>query len=255
MIVAATLLVLALLDPTTPETSSMPPQAPSTPPPTIVRLKSTPFCQAMRDDVFHVVQGLLINDSVIDGGQLLLGKWAHDSVAAGSSVRGGGPKMDAYQIGQITHQAAQNLDLVRALLEKVDHAIAGKNTPDGRDLASIQQALQKVVDAQERSLNILSGTYETASLYQLLARNDPTASAVNPSTSAPAGPELGDPILPTTPGVTPPPTIGLSGKGSLFSSTPIGQIASGLDVSRHLTGDAESTVLGVVQSGVDRCRE
>jgi hypothetical protein len=208
----------------------------------------------MRDDVFHAVQGLRINDAVIDGGQSLLGKWAYDSVASGSSVRGGGPKMDAYQVGQVVHQAAQNLDLVRALLEKIDHTIGSKNTPDGRDLASIQQALQNVVNAQERSLNILSGTYETASLYQLLGKSDPAANAVT-SANATAGPELGDPILPTTPGVTPAPTIGLSGKGSLFSSTPIGQIASGLNVSRHLTGDAEDKVLGAVQSGVDRCRE
>jgi hypothetical protein len=48
-----------------------------TPPRTIIRIKSTPFCQVFRDNTFHAVEGLRINDQVIGQGRIVFAKWAY----------------------------------------------------------------------------------------------------------------------------------------------------------------------------------
>jgi hypothetical protein len=58
----------------------------STPPPTIIRIKSTPFCQVFRDNILQAVEGLRFNDRVISEGKSTLSKWAYDSVLENSRV-------------------------------------------------------------------------------------------------------------------------------------------------------------------------
>lgn len=69
---------------------------PQTPPPTIIRLKTTPFCQIFRDNVFKAVQGLRVNDLVIDQGRSILSKWAYDSVTEENTAYGEWPKLVAF---------------------------------------------------------------------------------------------------------------------------------------------------------------
>ncbi len=225
---------------------------PSPTPKTIIRLKSTPFCTVFRENLFHAVQGLRINDLVIDQGQSVLAKWAYDSVVDKSKFGGASRKMDQYQLGQVVGQAAHNLQKVYALLNDPDRFPTTPQTDADRDLLAMKATLQAVADSQERSINILSGTYETAALYALLSLQDPTITAQQ-TQSSPAQPkELGDPVF-TSPGSIPPPTTAQSARGSLFSATPIGQIHAAVVIAQKITGGVEDSVVDVIAPGVERC--
>jgi hypothetical protein len=85
--------------------------APSaTAPPTIIRVKTTPFCQVFRTNIFEVLQGLRINDTVIDQGRMVLAKWAYDSVVDQPHLDSGGAslRLDQVQLGNVVTQAAHN---------------------------------------------------------------------------------------------------------------------------------------------------
>jgi hypothetical protein len=234
-----------------------------TPPPTIIRLKTTPFCQVFRDNVFKAVQGLRVNDLVIDQGRSILSKWAYDSatesntaygeVAETSSIRGPRVKMDQYQMGQIVSQTAHNLTRVYALLNDPDRFPKNPQTSADRDLIAMKETLQAVADAQERSLNIFSGTYETAALYSLLSLGDQTASALRPAGVGDKDLDLGKPILPA-PGISPLPVAASQAHGSLFANTSVGRISTAVGINQRLTDNAEDHVTDAVMPGVDRCR-
>jgi hypothetical protein len=223
-------------------------------PQTIIRLKTTPFCTTFRENVFHAVQGLRVNDLVIDQGQSVLGKWAYDSVV--DKGRGGGAsrKMDQYQLGQVVGQAAHNLQRVYALLNDADRFPSTPQTNADRDLATMKAALEAVADSQERSLNILSGTYETAALNALLSLGDPTTGALRTGGSVDKPVELGDPVF-TSPGSIPPPTTASSVRGSLFSGTPVGQIRTAVVITQKITGSVEDHVDAAIVPGVQRCSD
>lgn len=224
------------------------PSATVTPPPTIIRLEATPFCQTFRENVFHALQGLRINDLVIDQGQGVLAKWAYDSV-----VRGGGVKMDQYQLGQIVGQAAHNLQRVYGLLNDQDRFPTRPQTSGDAELIAMKARLEAVADAQERSLNLLSGTYETAALYALLSLGDNTAGVLGTASVGDKTLELGDPVF-TSPGFSPPPTAAAQAHTSLFGSTPIGRISTAVTISERITGNVEDRVTDAVTPGVNRCR-
>lgn len=223
-----------------------------TPPKTIVRTKSTPFCTVFRENVFRAVQGLRINDSVIDQGQSILAKWAYDSVVDKGKINGGSRKMDHYQLGLVVGQAAHNLQLVYALLDDPSRFPAGPQDDSGRDLATIKATLQAVADSQERSLNILSGTYETQSLNALLSLGNAAAGTIQQASISNKELELGDPVF-TTPGYIPPPTSSSSAHASLFGSTPVGKIRQGVVIAQEITGSVENRVAGAIAPGIARC--
>lgn len=224
-----------------------------TPPKTIIRIKATPFCTVFRDNVFHAVQGLRINDLVIDRGQSMLAKWAYDSIVDRGKINGGSRKMDQYQLGQAVHQAAHNLVRVYALLNDSNRFPQAPQTDADRELLKMKAVVQAVADAQERSLNILSGTYETAALNALLSMGDNTAGALQQGSIADKELELGDPTF-TSPGYVPPPTAASSPHASLFATTPVGRIHTAIVISQQITGNAEDRVGDAVAPGFDRCR-
>jgi hypothetical protein len=240
-----------------------PPSVSPTPPKTIIRIRSTPFCTVFRENVFHAVQGLRVNDFVIDQGRSLLAKWAYDSVADSGRFGGAGRKMDQYQLGQVVNQAAHNLERVYALLNDPDRFPAPPQNDADRDLLALKATLQAVADSQERSLNILSGTYETAALYALLSLGNGAAEALKTGSTPDKSPELGDPVF-TSPGYIPPPSASnthgslpsaSSTHGSLFASTPIGKIQTAVVITQQITGSVEDRVDATVSPGVERCTD
>jgi hypothetical protein len=91
---------------------------------------------------------------------------------------GASRKMDQYQLGQVVNQAARNLERVHALLNDPDLFPTTRQNDANRDLLAVKAALQAVADSQERSLNMLSGTYETAALDALLSLGNGAAEAL-----------------------------------------------------------------------------
>jgi hypothetical protein len=218
---------------------------------TIIHLKTTPFCDVFRDNVFHAVQGLRGNDGVIDQAQLVMAKWAYDIVA--ESGNGPSVKMDQYQLGLVVQQVAHNLQRVRELLNDPQRFPQPPQNDGDRDLLKIQATLQSVADSQERTLNILSGMYETSALNALLSLGNNTGGALQQGSIADKNIALGDPIF-TSPGYSPPPTFSVSKHASLFASTPVGRIHTAVIISQRLTASAENQVMPAITPGITRCR-
>jgi hypothetical protein len=229
--------------------------APSVTPPapkTIIRIKSTPFCTVFRENVFHAVEGLRVNDVVIDQGQLLLSKWAYDSIADTGKFQGPSLKMDQYQLGEVVHQAAHNVQRVYALLNDPQRFPQTPQDDAARDLIKMKAVLQAVADAQERSINILSGTYETAALLALLSFGNNTVGALQQGSSPDQNLQVGDQVF-NPPGYLSPPASAAPAQTSLFASTPIGRIRSAVVISQRITGGVENNVADAVISGIKRC--
>ncbi len=246
MIAGAILLVLAQA------ADTAAPNPASSPLKTIIRIKTTPFCDVFRENVFHAVQGLQINDDVIDEGQSVLAKWTYDSEADGGKLNGASVKMDRYHLGQVAYQAGTNLRRIYALLNDPDRFPATPQNDADRELLKMKATLKAVADAQERSWNILSGTYETAALYSLLSLGNNTAGALQQGSITDKDLELGDPVF-TAPGYITPPTTASSPHASLFASTPVGRIHTGVIISQRITGVVEDQVADAVKPGVERC--
>jgi hypothetical protein len=251
---------LSLLLAQVPATQPSPSPAPLK---TIIRIRSTPFCTVFRENVFHAVQGLRINDLVIDQGRSVLAKWAYDSIADSGRFGGASRKMDQYQLGQVVNQAARNLERVHALLNDPDRFPTTPQNDADRDLLAVKATLQAVADSQERSLNILSGTYETAALDALLSLGNGAAEALKTGSTPEKSLDLGDPIF-SSPSYIPPPSSSdahgslpsaSSAHGSLFASTPVGKIQTAVVITQRMTGDAEDRVGAAVTPGVERCSD
>ncbi len=259
------MMIPALLLPLTLQVAQGPAPSP-TPPPTIIRLKVSPFCKVFRENIFEAVKGLRINDVVIDQGRAVLAKWAYDSVVdqPHNGIGGKSLQLDQVQLGFVVTQAAHNLHKIYDLLN--DPALFPKDprTEEDRDLAVMKARLQEVAAAQEQSLNLLSGIYETSALNYLLSRGSnvppgmgaPISNAGAPSdamsTSSGGSIDLGDPIF-KTPGVIYPPNFTSQKGASLFAGNPVGRVDSGVAVTQRLTGAREVGVTAAVLPGVDRC--
>lgn len=229
------------------------PAASPTPPPTIIRIKSTPFCQAFRDNILNAVIGLRYNDRVIDESKSTLSKLAFDSVAEDPRVSTAGLTMDQYQLGQLVHQVAHNLVHIYALLDDPNRLPKNPRTDADRDLAQMQASLQFIADAQARWLNVISGTYESAALNDLLSRDSGIAVVLQRGGTSSQQRNLGDPIFPS-PGDSTLPVAAAQADGTLIGSAPAGRMATAISTDKHDMGALQDLVTGAVMPGVTRCR-
>jgi hypothetical protein len=165
----------------------------------IGHVRSSALCTALRRDLFPAVEGLRINDALIDRGQAILIRGAKDAAAyaadasltngdggdpfaqeaganAGSaSATGGGSaasEMDGFQLGIVTQNLAKNLDKVERFLDDPRTFPGTPTSDDQRALALAKSRLEDVVTRQRASLNILSGTAETNAANDLKSRRD-----------------------------------------------------------------------------------
>jgi hypothetical protein len=222
----------------------------------IIRVHSTAFCTVFRENVFHAVQGLRVNDAVLVEGNRFLDAEARDAVLDPASSKhgagfGSAGQLDKFRSGQAAHAVAENLTKVFQLLSDPDRFPANPQSDAERDLATMKKRLLAVAEAQQQSLNILEGAYESSSLDDLVSRGTGAGAAL--ALPTPNTVELGDPLLHAG-GPTPlPVTPAVSKTGSLYATKPIGEIATGLAISRHLTGSLEDLVAPAVAPGVNRC--
>lgn len=204
------------------------PQPSATPLKEIYHAKASPFCTVFRQNVFRAVQGLMINDAVIAQGGNLIAKMTIE----------GGHDLAQYQLGQKVHEAASNLTKVYRLLEDPNDFPRDAGAGADRDLLLVKARLEAVADAQERSLNILSGTYETGMFNDLSLKGSDANEAIS----------NGSPDEAVDKRATG------SSKTSLGVATPPPQFASGFAATRWLTGQAENAVAPAVLPGIDRCK-
>jgi hypothetical protein len=164
----------------------------------IGHVRSSISCSALRHNLFPAVEGLRINDALISHGQVLLVRTANDAAAYAANASqtdtsGGDPfqqeaganegsvsptggasaasEMNAFQLGILSHDLAQNIEKIEALLDD-RHAFPAPKSDDERALALAESRLEAVVAQQRASLNILSTTAETNDANDLKSRRD-----------------------------------------------------------------------------------
>ncbi|MBV8197176.1 MAG: hypothetical protein JO263_03500 [Candidatus Eremiobacteraeota bacterium] len=162
----------------------------------------------MRDNIFHTIEGLRVNDLLITQGTSTLTKMSQDAVTgsrasklnlqrrgSGNAVANSALEMDNFHLSQTVNAIAKNL-------EKLDDFLSDKNrfakTPKNDDEAALddaKKALESIASQQRSALNILSGTMGTTALQGLLARGDNTNGALQQASQPGTSVDLQNPIV------------------------------------------------------------
>jgi hypothetical protein len=138
--------------------TTSPPPAPSLP--TIVTVKASTVCTALRQSIPNVLAGMMADDNLLAEGRALEGHLAPDAADqpknTGSATGGAGAasEMDDYQMLKVVHDLASNVQKLDGLLS--DTTLFPKGS-GAEGLEAARQQLQAVVDDQRFSLNVLSG--------------------------------------------------------------------------------------------------
>ena len=172
--------------------------APATPSPgplkVITDVKSSPVCDALKSNVFQAIQGLQANDNLVATGGMMMVKMRHDAVAdpgaSGGSGNVGGAawgegvtsenggagaasQMDDVQLGRLTHRLAANLDRLESLLKDAQRFPVDPKSDGEKELALVKSRLEAVIASQRIALDIVSQTYDSNELADLLSMGSP----------------------------------------------------------------------------------
>ncbi len=155
-------LVLALADPN--------------PPKTIITVKSSAVCGALRQNIAQSVQGLIANDTLADQGASLLTQSRTVAQAAPKSAavtggQGAGAQLDTMRMLQVVDLLVHNLERLDALLADSRAFPAVAHNDAEVALLHERDALRAVADKQRAELNILSTTAGTNAATDLNARS------------------------------------------------------------------------------------
>lgn len=211
----------------------------------IHRETSTPFCRVFRDNVFHAVQGLMVNDAVIAAGKSQLARMQGEE---------GAHDIAQYQLGQTVYEVAANLRHIQDLLNP-DRFPHGSDAAADRDLLLMRARLQAVADAQERALNVLSVSYESSAQNDFMGKGDGMSGALG---QASVPDKSGDePLFKTgvpAPGqvLTPKGPVTIASQSGALEQANLGS-NGGLNAVRELTAQAEEQVAPAVVPAVNRC--
>lgn len=228
----------------------------------IVTVKSSLLCTTLRDNVARAVDGLRVNDKIIDQGRTLLEKTAHDSLATGTTPHGGfkgsttrnpAMTMDSYQLGVIGATLAKNLGKIDELLNDNNRFVSNPTAEDQRQLAVAKSQLEAVEAHQKVALNVIYGTADTMELQDLLSRGDGMSGALGQTSVNDQPVDLTkDPIDARAS----PPTASLisAPEGSLFAQTVYGRLALSTAIVQHDVGDAEDILTPTILTITTECK-
>ena len=255
---------------------------------TITTVKSGPICSTLTTTVLHAIQGLQINDKVIQSSKPVLADmaqaWAPDSVAGEKfdqlqaqwgNAPGGTHNVDNAGLilaGQHLYKVASglvhNLQIIDNLLDDPQRFPADPKTDADREAALLKAQLQSVANQQRKSLNVLYGLADTFNMQDLIAHGDGTQGAINGgvgngqvshgdqdvSFQDPiSGPERGRIGSPKDPTVDTDPAISQKSLGALANS-PIARFYNGVVEEQRATAQAEGQLSQTVIQVVDQCK-
>jgi hypothetical protein len=165
---------------------------------TIAHVRSSPLCSTLGNNVFHTIQGLRINDKLIDNSRPLLlamGKAFVEGSSVGhrldqqqaqwGNTAGGlhdtnpAVELNAERLGQLIGEIVHNLDIIDGTLKDPNRFPAQAQTDADKKAMALKAQLQAVADQQRKNLNVLNGLVDTFSLQDLIAKGDGTLGAIN----------------------------------------------------------------------------
>lgn len=278
--------MLALLLATT--VAQVAPSPSASPLKTITTVKSGPLCTTLTTTVLHTIQGLQINDAIIEsskGALVDMGKaWMPNSLAgekfdqlqaqwgnapAGThNVDDPGLILGAQHIYKIAQGIVHNLQIIDNLLNDPTRFPSQATTDQDKQAQLLKAQLQGVADQQRKSLNVLNGLAETFSMQDLIAKGDGTQGAINSGGSGGqvshndqdvsfqdpiSGPERGRIGSPKDPTVDTDPAISQKATG-LTANNPMMRFYIGVLQNQATTEQAEDALAATVMTVVSECK-
>jgi hypothetical protein len=143
----------------------------------IGHVRTSRLCSALNHNLFPAVNGLMLDDKLIDRGFHLMVRSLADaaSEATSATITGNanaGSEMDTFQLGMLAEELARNIVKIDNLLADPERFPNDPTTSDDQELALARSRLGAVVARQRRELNILSATAEIDSANDLKSRRD-----------------------------------------------------------------------------------
>jgi hypothetical protein len=174
------------------------PQPSATPLKVIVHVKSSPLCSTLGSNVFHTIEGLRVNDKMIDSSKPLLldmGRgYVHSSddgarfdqqQAQWGNTAGGihdtdpGLEMASQQLSELVSAIVHNLQTIDTMLKDPTRFPSTAASASDEQALQLKAELQAVADRQKANLNVLSGLADTFALQDIIAKGDGTLGAIN----------------------------------------------------------------------------
>ncbi len=255
---------------------------------TITTVKSGPLCTTLTTTVLHTVQGLQINDAIIEsskGALVDMGKaWMPNSLAGEKfdqlqaqwgnapadthNVDDPGLILGAQHIYKIAQSIVHNLQIIDNMLNDPARFPSDPKTDQDKQAMVLKAQLQAVADGQRKNLNVLNGLAETFSMQDLIAKGDGTQGAINAgggngqvshndqdvSFQDPiSGPDRGRIGSPKDPTVDTDPAISQKATG-LTANNPMLRFYVGVVQNQALTDQAEDALASSILTVVNECK-
>jgi hypothetical protein len=254
---------------------------------TITTVKSAPLCSTLTTTVLHTIQGMQINDRIIESSKGVLvdmGKaWMPNSLAGEKfdqlqaqwgNAPGGTHNADdpglilgAQHIYKISQGLVHNLQIIDNLLSDPSRFPADPKDDQDREALLLKQQLQAVADQQRKNLNLLNGLADTFSLQDLIAHGDGTQGTINGGATQQvshndqdvsfqdviSGPDRGRIGSPKDPTVDTDPAISQKATG-LDANNPMMRFYVGVEQNQASTAQAENALTQTVIQVVNQCK-
>lgn len=255
---------------------------------TITTVKSGPLCTTLTSTVLHTVQGLQINDKIIDSSKPVLvdmGKaWMPNSLAGekfdqlqaqwGSgpasthNVDNAGLILGAQHIYQESQGIVHNLQIIDNMLNDPTRFPPEGKTDQDKQAQLLKAQLQAVADQQKKSLNLLNGLADTFAMQDMIAHGDGTQGTINGGGKGDqvshndqdvsfqdpiSGPERGRNGSAKDPTVDTDPAISQKASG-LTANNPMLRFYVGVEQLQATTEQAEDELAGTIMTVVNECK-
>lgn len=255
---------------------------------TITTVRSAPFCTTLTTSVFHTIQGLQINDKIIEASKPVMigmGKaWTpasragqqFDQMQAQWGNTAGGTHNDndpglilaGEQLERIASGLVHNLQAIDTILSDPTRFPDPPKNDQDREALLLKGQLEQIADQQRRNLNILYGLADTFSLQDLIAHGDGTQGTINAGGAngqvshndqdvsfqdVTSGPERGRNGSAKDPTVDTDPAISQKALGTL-ANNPIMRFYVGVVQNQRSTAQTEDLLSASVLQDVNQCR-
>jgi len=256
---------------------------------TITTVKSAPLCTTLTTTVLYSIQGLQINDHIIEQSKPVLvsmGKaWMPNSLAGEKfdqlqaqwgNAPGGTHNVDnpglilaGQQLYKISQGIVHNLQIIDNMLNDPARFPSDPKTDQDQEALKLKAQLQAVANQQRQNLNVLYGLADTFNMQDLIAHGDSTQGAINAGGSGGQvshgdqdvsfqdpiyGPSRGRIGSPQDPTDNTDPAISQKAIGEL-ANNPILRFYVGVEQNQVATAHAEDALTKTVLDVVQQCKK
>ncbi|HTZ56403.1 MAG TPA: hypothetical protein VMB20_15250 [Candidatus Acidoferrum sp.] len=256
---------------------------------TITTVKSAPLCTTLTTTVLYSIQGLQINDHIIEQSKPVLvsmGKaWMPNSLAGEKfdqlqaqwgNAPGGTHNVDnpglilaGQQLYKISQGIVHNLQIIDNMLNDPARFPSDPKTDQDQEALKLKAQLQAVANQQRQNLNVLYGLADTFNMQDLIAHGDSTQGAINAGGSGGQvshgdqdvsfqdpiyGPSRGRIGSPQDPTDDTDPAISQKAIGEL-ANNPILRFYVGVEQNQVATAHAEDALTKTVLDVVQQCKK